>query len=1451
MKKIYVVSFFLIFTFSLLIFNSALAQAPPQGINYQAVARDAGGNPIATTTITVKFIIHQNASNGLNVYEENNTVVTNQFGLFSSVIGMGTIISGTFNTISWGTDTYWLEVLIDPSPPSSFVSMGATQFMSVPYSLYSANGTPGPTGATGAQGPTGNTGAAGPTGANGATGPTGLTGAQGPTGNTGATGAAGATGAQGPTGNTGAQGATGPTGTFGASGATGWTIRHDGSAWIGNNNIYNDGTNVGIGTTGPTGRLVVLGTDNTSGNFSLFATGASGTNGLFVRNDGNVGIGTTAPGSVLTVVGTLASSGGIINLNASSNFATNINTGTSTGAVSIGNVSSGAISILSGAGGVSINNNNNQATNINTGTSAGNVNIGTGASAQTILVGTGAGGKTVTAGSTSGASATNIQSGTGAVNINAAISQPTNINTGISAGAVNIGTGATAQTILVGTGAGAKTVTIGSTTSTSTTNLQAGTGGVRVAALSTAGIVTNTAAGVLGTTSVVPATNGGTGLSGFAAGDILYASSPTTLTNLAIGSPGQVLTVSGGSLPSWGAATGGLAGSGTLNFVPKFTPNGTTLGNSIIFDDGSRHVGIGTSTPGHLLHIKGTATPGEEGRMKIEDIDPTGVATLEIQNNAGGIFSFYKLSSGYPTSGRYTQGVSMIEGNNANGLAISEITGDIHFYTAGNNERATITNAGNVGIGTPAPSDKLEVIGKTKTTDFQMTSGAVANYVLKSSDASGNAQWVDILSLMAGGGPWTKTGNFIYPTTLTDFVGIGIAAPTKPLHIQSGTAELLLESTGGNFKTGYTVKTALNEWFIGQEGLATTGFRITDMDALAVRFQIDPTGNVGIGTTAPTNKFHVVDNEIPANTIDDDADGKTDEVSDVLVFNTNGNVGIGTNSPNQLLTLSKSMGTAQVPFIQIQNASTDRGMLASVGTSSNHPNVADQSLVLKSTGNTDLVLGSGDFNTGSNGNMRLQTYVSGIGWFERMTILNNGNVGIGTVSPRGLLELYSATAPGWNKPMIFGGTSPEVPMWIARFDDQDGINENSDGLAIGQGTAAGTNTALLVGSTGNVGIGTTAPASKLHVSFTTAAVGVASKIDYTTTTATSGVNAGLHATANANGSVAQHSIYSQAVSGNAAATAIALGAYSTGTVGQKRALDIAATGAGTNIGMLVDASGGGTNYPALFTGGNVGIGITTPTYPLHIHELVSAGVNPYAHFTDDAMGGTTITDGLIVGTNGAGTTYIINQEPGFDFHIGNSGNNNLITVKGGANNVGIGQLNPLGQFELSLDQGRKPGTNTWTIVSDARLKNIDGSYTKGLKEILQLQPITYHYKNVGERKFEEEVLNTLHVGFSAQDVQKIFPEAVGVDQDGYLNFNMHSILVAYVNALKEQQTMIDSLKTQNKTFAEMFAELKTQNELLKVLLNKTIDSDKNQNAEMKVEIEKIKMQVGIGAETKK
>jgi hypothetical protein len=94
-------------------------------------------------------------------------------------------------------------------------------------------------------------------GNNGVTGPTGPTGPGGIDGATGPAGANGEIGSPGPTGPTGATGANGslPNGT-----APGNTTYWDGSQWVINSNIYNNGGNVGIGTTNPGATLQVQGT---------------------------------------------------------------------------------------------------------------------------------------------------------------------------------------------------------------------------------------------------------------------------------------------------------------------------------------------------------------------------------------------------------------------------------------------------------------------------------------------------------------------------------------------------------------------------------------------------------------------------------------------------------------------------------------------------------------------------------------------------------------------------------------------------------------------------------------------------------------------------------------------------------------------------------------------------------------------------------------------------------------------------------------------------------------------------------------------------------------------------------------------------------------------------------------------------------------------------------------
>jgi hypothetical protein len=180
MKKILLIAFMLYAV-------NAMTQVP-QGFNYQAVARDVGGNILSFQPIGLQVIIHSGSSSGTVIYTETHSVTTNQFGLFSAIIGQGTT-TDNFSAINWSTGNYWLQVKMDPAGGTIYTDMGSSQLLSVPFALYAANAAT--SGATGATGPTG---PAGPTGVAGANGATGSTGAKGATGSTGATGTAGAAG---------------------------------------------------------------------------------------------------------------------------------------------------------------------------------------------------------------------------------------------------------------------------------------------------------------------------------------------------------------------------------------------------------------------------------------------------------------------------------------------------------------------------------------------------------------------------------------------------------------------------------------------------------------------------------------------------------------------------------------------------------------------------------------------------------------------------------------------------------------------------------------------------------------------------------------------------------------------------------------------------------------------------------------------------------------------------------------------------------------------------------------------------------------------------------------------------------------------------------------------------------------------------------------------------------
>ncbi len=135
----------------LLLVHNVFSQAP-QKMSYQAVIRNASNVLVSNTTVGMRISILQGSVFGSTVYVETQTKTTNANGLVSLEIGNGTVINGIFANINWGVGPYFIKTETDPSGGVNYSITGTTELMSVPYALFAANSTAGPTGPQGAQG---------------------------------------------------------------------------------------------------------------------------------------------------------------------------------------------------------------------------------------------------------------------------------------------------------------------------------------------------------------------------------------------------------------------------------------------------------------------------------------------------------------------------------------------------------------------------------------------------------------------------------------------------------------------------------------------------------------------------------------------------------------------------------------------------------------------------------------------------------------------------------------------------------------------------------------------------------------------------------------------------------------------------------------------------------------------------------------------------------------------------------------------------------------------------------------------------------------------------------------------------------------------------------------------------------------------------------------------------
>jgi len=427
------------------------------------------------------------------------------------------------------------------------------------------------------------------------------------------------------------------------------------------------------------------------------------------------------------------------------------------------------------------------------------------------------------------------------------------------------------------------------------------------------------------------------------------------------------------------------------------------------------------------------------------------------------------------------------------GLAIQGVTGtenDVAIFNpggtlllvnpTGTNDTVLNKSSGNVGIGTSSPSYKLETkdgdmsLIKTMAASGGNTSNSLRFRVNNSANTAENAtlssisgetvdSWGGVLKFS------TKTANGTPNDSVTERmridssgnVGIGHTNPSQLLHVLGGNAQF----SNGNVQFGGT----------GSPATSNPSLYRTGTDNLAIstsgaeRMRIDSTGNVGIGTTSPSQKLHVkgsatkqcllestgvsvyqtfaCDGQLSADSgyvgyhTDKSMTLWTDNIKQMTITST-GNVGIGTDSPGGKLDVqggrSFFSASSEQYGVGVKHVSTGGAVYFGATSSSSTPDAA----------------------------------ISSAGGSTLMTLQNGGNVGIGTTSPTQALEVGDGAAQ--HRIRIVGSGSP-------------GLEFNDSGTAIVLGGAntldtytSGVNR-MRIDSSGNVGIGTTSPGVQLHL----------------------------------------------------------------------------------------------------------------------------------------------------------------------------------------------------------------------------------------------------------------------------------------------------------------------------------------------------------------------------------
>jgi hypothetical protein len=822
------------------------------------------------------------------------------------------------------------------------------------------------------------------------------------------------------------------------------------------------------------------------------------------------------------------------------------------------------------------------------------------------------------------------------------------------------------------------------------------------------------------------------------------------------------------------------------------------------------NVGIGTTSPGSLLHTYTTTAADNAGHIQYENANTgTGAAT-----NAQLIGKSKYGTAQLMVWENY--GIRFGMRSTANSGA-----GDIYF-TTGTDSVQMVIKGGNVGINTTSPSFKLQVKSTAAADIAQFTGdqgfdGASRVYITNDASIYGRTNLVLTGRLDASNDGFDfGTGcrnSIVFNTNLGGAQGAtGTAKYSIQLEGNSGT--LYFQSSGSSAASRTGIAFTQN---------SNVGIGITSpqarLDVLSV-LNIQATGNSDVPYINFSNNGRVYNWGRIGGLLQGDGDGALyfstklgGDVTEKMRITSGGNVGIGTTNPYSRLTIggALSTGTSQISILNTEGghyiirtgiAGLQNQGLSIISADADGSN-QNTRIAIASSGNVGIGTTSPSYTldvvgtirtTGSNPGFRtdnttdytsLAAHKSGARKWQLDTVGNSfqlyydassayvfnisgsaGNVGIGTTSPGAKFEILDTDG---QKLQMDGNELYHVN------DSPFYIKSSGDIVFQPNGT-----TQVTINENGNVGIGTTSPSSVLDV------VG---NIEY------SGITKGSRGE-NKNFSSYDWCWHGKKYAGYVSDVRTKLYEYFYTTTALTDEKYTNTYDADNNSRLSFDDE----NYTAIFTSHiHVKRQFTVSSVTLNGDDPYAMWVNgEYVSGADTCCSGVTYSYtfnvgwhriDLIFSESGGGdyvsmgwnpknyTEYIDAMTPfgPLDFY------NNQLSMRGG--NVGIGTLVPAYKLDVS---GTIRATGDVIAYSDARVKDNVTTVENALDKVKSLRGVTYTRK--------DDDTKSLKVGVIAQEVLPILPEVVQQDNNGNYSVAYGNMVGVLIEAIKEQQRQIDDLK---------------------------------------------------------